>query len=83
MKAESYIAKKCVNIHSGPDSKVMHSFTTCYVLFPIQCNDDGYFSSAPHLACKSKICQIPDSTNSVGDPYSAGTAYWSLIGQLD
>ncbi len=29
IKTESYIAQKCVNIHSGPDSKVMHSFTTC------------------------------------------------------
>jgi hypothetical protein len=28
IKTESYIAQKCVNIHSGPDSKVMHSFTT-------------------------------------------------------
>ncbi len=28
MKTESYIAQKCVNLHSGPDSKVMHSFTT-------------------------------------------------------
>ena len=25
----------------------------------------------------------PDSTNSTGDPYSAGAAYWSLIGWLD
>jgi hypothetical protein len=23
----------------------------------------------------------PDSTNSTGDPYSAGAAYWSLIGR--
>ena len=27
------------------------------MLFPIQCNDDGYFSSPPHLACKSPIFQ--------------------------
>jgi hypothetical protein len=28
MKTESYIAQKSVNVHSGPDSKVMHRFTT-------------------------------------------------------
>jgi hypothetical protein len=28
IKTESNIAQKSVNIHSGPDSKVMHSFTT-------------------------------------------------------
>ena len=33
IKTESYIAQKCVNIHSGPDSKVMHSFTTCMCFF--------------------------------------------------
>ncbi len=27
-KTKSYIAQKSVNIHSGPDSKVMHRFTT-------------------------------------------------------
>ena len=29
IKTKSYIAQKSVNIHSGPDSKVMDSFTTC------------------------------------------------------
>ena len=33
INTESYIAQKCVNIHSGPDSKVMHSFTTCMCFF--------------------------------------------------
>jgi hypothetical protein len=28
IKTKTYIAQKCVNLHSGPDSKVMHSFTT-------------------------------------------------------
>ncbi len=28
IKTQAYIAQKCVNLHSGPDSKVMHSFTT-------------------------------------------------------
>ena len=28
IKTKAYIAQKCVNIHSGPDSKVMHRFTT-------------------------------------------------------
>ncbi len=28
IKTKSYIAQKSVNVHSGPDSKVMHSFTT-------------------------------------------------------
>ncbi len=66
-----------------PGLKSHAQFHNSYVLFPIQCNDDGYFSSPPHFACKSQICQIPDSNNSVGDPYSAGAAYWSFIGQLD
>ena len=33
IKTESYIAQKSVNIHSGPDSKVMHSFTTRMCFF--------------------------------------------------
>ena len=32
-KTKSYIAQNSVNIHSGPDSKVMHSFTTCMCFF--------------------------------------------------
>jgi hypothetical protein len=28
IRTESYIAQKSVDVHSGPDSKVMHSFTT-------------------------------------------------------
>ena len=28
IKTKSYTAQKSVNLHSGPDSKVMHSFTT-------------------------------------------------------
>ncbi len=28
INTESYIAQESVNIYSGPDSKVMHSFTT-------------------------------------------------------
>jgi hypothetical protein len=28
LRPSSYIAPKSVNLHSGPDSKVMHSFTT-------------------------------------------------------
>ncbi len=59
IKTESYIAQKSVKIHSGPDSKVMHSFTTRmhFSQSCALCNDDGYFSSPSHLACKSQICQ--------------------------
>jgi len=41
----------------GPGLKSHAQFHNSYALFPIQCNDDGYFSSPPHLACESHIQQ--------------------------
>ena len=51
-----YRSKKC-QFTLGPGLKSHAQFHNSYALFPIQCNDDGYFSSPPHLACGSHIEQ--------------------------
>jgi hypothetical protein len=51
-----YRSEKC-QCTLGPGLKSHAQFHNSYALFPIQCNDDGYFSSPPHLACQSQICQ--------------------------
>jgi hypothetical protein len=68
IKTKSYIAQKSVNVHSGPDSKVMHSFTTRM----------RFFQSSVMMMDTSPVHRIWHAKaiySSWSNPYSALTSY--------